>query len=462
MKTLVKRTLIVLAGLVILVALFYAEEDWRGKRAWEKCKAELAAKGVELDWKTYIPPQVPDDQNFFKAPKMQEWFVKPEQYPSTNELASRMSNPRTSSVGTKTNAIVTEADARSYLAWNDQFTPDFDLIRESLKRPYARMDGDYSDPFEMPIPNFVGVRVVAQVLAQRAHCYLLLGQPEKALNELTLFNDSRRMLEAAPAGKPITLIAALVNVAVTGLYVNTIADGLRSHEWREPQLVALQEQLRGIDLAPILAKSFELESADACWVFTNMLRKYPNDPSLWQELEHFRFPWGTWMPSGWVYQNAVTIANLDYKQLAGFDFENGTILPNKVESQRREAENVLEHPSPYTFLADIVVVTNTARTVQTLAYNQTRANEAQIACALERYRLAHGEYPEMLDTLVPQFIEKLPHDIIGGQPLHYRRMADRKFLLYSIGWNETDDGGQVVLKEDGSVDREKGDWVWKN
>ena len=42
------------------------------------------------------------------------------------------------------------------------------------------------------------------------------------------------------------------------------------------------------------------------------------------------------------------------------------------------------------------------------------ANEAQIVCALERYRLAHGEYPGTLDALSPQFIEKIPHDIIGG------------------------------------------------
>jgi hypothetical protein len=83
-------------------------------------------------------------------------------------------------------------------------------------------------------------------------------------------------------------------------------------------------------------------------------------------------------------------------------------------------------------------------------------NEAQIACALERYHLAHGEYPETLDTLVPQLIEKLPHDIIGGQPLLYRRTGDGKFLLYSIGWNETDDDGTASDKMD------QGDWVWKN
>jgi hypothetical protein len=123
---------------------------------------------------------------------------------------------------------------------------------------------------------------------------------------------------------------------------------------------------------------------------------------------------------------------------------------------------------PYNFLAAIDTP-NITRATQTLAHHQTLANEAQIVCALERYHLAHGEYPETLDALVPQFIGKLPHDIIGGQPLHYRRIdppsqssgaASGKFLLYSVGWNETDDDGQIVLKPDGSEDWGKGDWVW--
>ena len=80
---------------------------------------------------------------------------------------------------------------------------------------------------------------------------------------------------------------------------------------------------------------------------------------------------------------------------------------------------------------------------------------------MECYHLAHGEYPETLDALVPQFIEILPHDIIGGQSLHYRRTDDGKFLLYSIGWNEKDDGG-LDLSPKGGINYTNGDWVWKN
>ena len=100
--------------------------------------------------------------------------------------------------------------------------------------------------------------------------------------------------------------------------------------------------------------------------------------------------------------------------------------------------------------------------VEKLALMQSSIDLARVACAMERYRLAHGEYPETLDALAPQFIGKVPHDIINGQPLHYRRTDDGKFVLYSVGWNETDDGGTVVFLKGGStVDRDKGDWVWK-
>lgn len=59
--------------------------------------------------------------------------------------------------------------------------------------------------------------------------------------------------------------------------------------------------------------------------------------------------------------------------------------------------------------------------------------------------------------------EKVPRDVIGGGPLHYRRTDDGQFVLYSIGWNETDDGGVTVLQKGStpSVDINQGDWVWR-
>jgi len=101
------------------------------------------------------------------------------------------------------------------------------------------------------------------------------------------------------------------------------------------------------------------------------------------------------------------------------------------------------------------------RLVTKSAYAQTWVDLARVACALERYRLANGQFPETLDTLAPKFIAQVPDDIINGQPLKYRRTADGRFVLYSVGENETDDGGKVVMTKSGNPDWKHGDWVWR-
>jgi len=438
MKILLRRLLFIFPGLLLLAVLFYAEEDWRGWRAWENCKHELEAKGAVLDWNKLIPPPVPDEQNFFAAPKMTDWFVKGH---DGTELQNLLRNSNTASV------IKTETAANNYLAWSDKFQPQFDLIREALKRPYARMDGNYSNPAEQPLPNFVSVRVVAQTLAQRAKCDLLLGQPDKALQELTLLHDFRHLLEAAPTGKPMTLVSAMINVAVTGLYVDTIADGFQKHAWQESQLVALQKQLAEINLAPFIAGAFECEPVATIHECENIeprkmfalgaiITGSQKKPSLWDRLRGFDTRLWNLIPHGWIYQNMASYLRLSEKIRANLSDEHYLVTPKKTDRVWREVEKEMEHPGLFD-LFSAIATPNYGKVMQTFAFNQTKANEAQIACALERYRLAHGDYPETLDALTPQFIEIIPHDIIGGEPLPYQRTLGGKFLLIpSAGMSE--------------------------
>jgi hypothetical protein len=64
----IRRYLYGLAGLALVLALFYAEEDWRGKRDWEQFKRAAEAKGERFDLSSFMPPAVPDDQNFVFSP----------------------------------------------------------------------------------------------------------------------------------------------------------------------------------------------------------------------------------------------------------------------------------------------------------------------------------------------------------------------------------------------------------
>ena len=65
---LLRRRFLVLGCLVTLVALFYAIEDWRGRQAWQSYKRAWEAKGERFDLASFVPPPVPDDQNFFETP----------------------------------------------------------------------------------------------------------------------------------------------------------------------------------------------------------------------------------------------------------------------------------------------------------------------------------------------------------------------------------------------------------
>ena len=585
-----RRILITLAVLATLIAILYAEEDWRGKRAWEKCKAELEAKGVVLDWDKFIPPPVPDDQNFFTAStnillrfkkagagaeselatknlwlridystncfavfdtaktgplvvaemavepsnvasaaagKSQSYIAKlgaagareqlqdlirttigrgisgaagfqfserqltnlaPAQIvlqsdtvPSVADLqnlipenlATNIGHLRIEAVGDHKSFRVLLTGVRitaaaDYLKWSDQFIPALDEIREALKRPYATIPGDYSQPLFQPMPNFITLRVVAQLLVQRAQCEFLIGQSDQALHELTLVHDLCRILEHRPTGQPITLVEAMINVAITGLYVNTVAEGFRSHAWQEPQLKAIQSQMETVRLLPFVAEASRESQAHAINFTTRQnLKKYFSGEMYAASGMQVKF-WDkvkgqavVFIPQGWIYQNLKSTVELEQKWVDCFDPTNEQVFPSRLDKANSEISHALSHYSPFRIIASIFIP-SFIRAMQTCAFDQTMANEAQIVCALERYRLAHGEYPETLDALAPQFIEKLPHDIIGGGPLHYRRASDGRFLLYSIGWNETDNSGEPSPPvKVGPIDYTQGDWVWQ-
>src|SRR5579859_6239332 len=70
----VRRWLVLSGIFLVLGGMFFAEENWRGKRTWEKCKRALRTQGIALDWTNYIPAAVPENQNIFGVPEMVSWF----------------------------------------------------------------------------------------------------------------------------------------------------------------------------------------------------------------------------------------------------------------------------------------------------------------------------------------------------------------------------------------------------
>ncbi len=450
----IRRALLTMVVFATLVATFYTVENWRGRRAWERCKRELVAAGFELDWNKFIPPPIPDGQNIFKAPHMEEWFVKSNTVPGgeiSRVLVQRLSNTNT------TVTITNRQVAQSYLAWSDEHAAEFEAIRVALQRPQARIDCDYRDPYKIAIPNFVNLRVVAQVLAQRARCHLLLGEPAEAARDLSLIFETRRLMET----RPLTLVAAMINVAITGLYMEVVSEGIQQQAWTETELKQLEPQLNQIKLTPLMLAAFRMGLTATSHSWHENPRpllefwRSSNENSGWKRYANPTFWFAHFAPRGWFDQNLVVFSSY-LKRITEVCVSQGRYFePAKQESIFSELTSLPQpHYNPFAILANIGIP-NSLKASQTAARAQAKADQALIVLALEKFRQVNGQFPTALAALKPQFLAEIPGDVINGQPLHYRRVDNDSFLLYSVGWNETDDGGKTAS----SIT--EGDWVWR-
>lgn len=86
---------------------------------------------------------------------------------------------------------------------------------------------------------------------------------------------------------------------------------------------------------------------------------------------------------------------------------------------------------------------------------------AEMALAIERYRLARGEVPGSLEDLVPEFMEAVPLEPFDGEPLRYIRHEEGGYTLYCIGDDWVDNGGlskEQMAEQTGEADPEEYDW----
>jgi len=89
------------------------------------------------------------------------------------------------------------------------------------------------------------------------------------------------------------------------------------------------------------------------------------------------------------------------------------------------------------------------------AEHEARLDLAQMGLLVEQYQAQHGSYPNTLDAIAPLTEWSMPVDPFTGEPYRYYA-SDNNFQLYSIGWNDIDDGGIL-----GSTWGE-GDIVWRS
>ena len=510
----------ILAGFCLLVVLFYAEENWRGRRAWENFRREWEAKGERFDWRSVVPPPVPEDQNFALTPvvyssyrqeltgagkaipqekwnsnsvnrlNMDVYFYYLQTQSLTNQpdifYAAFRKLEQTNTFGSWAKGTrldlksfqqfyralagftgdvkvlpQAQAPATDVLLTLGKFDSTIEELRAAAMLPFSRFPLKYDEDYwgNIRLPHLSVLKRCLQVLHLRAGAELQNGQNEKALDDVKL---SLRLVDSI-RNEPF-VISHLVRASLLESALYPIYQGVSEHCWSDAQLLALEADLQKIDFLADSQAVMRGERAVAVANVNWLQRSRKNYSRIFgksSESGTSRWIMANWGPSGWLEQNKIRICGYFTNLDAVVDLKTRTVHPEAARQRDPFLESESRRLTPYTYLESIIIPSLSAG-IRKFAWTQTAADLARTACAMERYRLAHGGYPETLNALVPQFIAQVPHDVIGGQPLKYRRTDDGKFVLYSIGWNEKDDGGVIALKKDStSIDIGNGDWVWK-
>jgi len=510
-----RRCLIGFAWLVTLIALFYGVANWHGSRPWNNYSNALIAQGEQLDFKAFIPKPVPDSENFAANPEVQSWFVR-----YSNAPPPGYSNAWDSDVFAKANIMVASARAGSrpesgstgepvpqltdLVAWKMAFAaaqdghtngssifqsdkldaesraqaapavlealkpiaPRLEELRAASSRPESRYPViyDLENPWGILLPHLADIKAVCLRLDLRACAELAAGQTDRALDDVKLNLRVADSLKSEPF-----LISYLVRASAFHIAAHTIWEGLAEHKWSDAQLKELQALLAGYDFVADMKRPFDSEraagilTADLLAAGKFRLNELTGDPNPSRGKGANLF--GKIMPRGWYDQEKFNYLRLYNVQLDGaFDPRAKRVYPEKIAADKSAMEAALAGRNPFTIiftrhqLLAAIMLPALANVPKKGAAAQVVADEALLACALERYRLAHEQYPDQLDALAPEFISTLPHDVIGGDSYKYHRTGDG-FDLYSVGWNQVDDGGKVVTAGR-AQNISKGDWVW--
>lgn len=458
-----RRTAIVLgAGSVLLGALLaigVGVINYRGERAWAAYKAEREAQGLTIQSLQPAAP-VADEENFAKTPLFatQDWEalkkhleLKPKEEKASHPARGGWSSAQPVDLPAWASYLGV-ADLHDYLK---HYEAELAEIRMAAKRPQAFFNIDLTKGVTAPMEHLSPLIFLANLYQLDALAWLQEGKTDAAAEDmLTLFRLARH------SAQPHLLVQQLIEISTLGVALQPLWEGLERHQWDDGSLQQFAEALESFDLLTEWVKAVDGEQILGLHSFEQIASGWP-DPSAPRKWVFDASLLGRSTKAilrGWVYQSVVSDgAFLSRFTEQAVDLKRHSIAPRLAESLINDRSHAIRNRLS---TASLLISSSTvAGTLKRVAYTQTSLNQAIIACALERYRLAHGNYPEALAALVPEYCKALPHDLITGEPLIYLRDEQGGYKLYSVGWNQKDDGGR--LEPETKKPQLRADWVWQ-
>jgi hypothetical protein len=482
----------IVLGLVILIPVVH---HYQLRFAVEKYVAELKAQGEPMELAQVIPPPVPPKQNFTAL------FTNAVVLLDTNENVLWTNSPPMAHGVAPGKAMIGWAQPYICELGNSGPTNSWADIDAALVKEKAALELlsqlsadslfdfnlNYQDGFaDLKLSPLAKGKKAALRLAATAMDSLHRGDMEAATTNILAMQS---IVHGFTHDR--LLISELVRIAIAQIAVNITWEFLQSTNATDAQLAALQRGWTNLEFIRPFENSMTIERAggqielsklrktglETYFNSLNELGLFGTRESGWDHL-NIKFKnlmWRYW----WSYPDqlrdlrgiqATLQATRQFQTNYSFVVSDAA-LKKQIEalSVKRDDDLGLWFTDPAK--ADFHFILSSSlfsfeRAFDKMMKVETARQLAATAIALKRYQLKNGNYPADLNSLVPEFLPAVPRDPVDGQPLRYRPNADGTFLLYSIGQNGKDDGGNPALKQDaessnyGWQNPDALDWVW--
>ncbi len=349
--------------------------------------------------------------------------------------------------------------AQEILEYLHRFDPELQEIADAVRRPKSQFPVHWDEGYLALLPHLAPLKQLSTIFWVRAAARLHQHDTAGALVDTLTCVRLAQSVQTEPC-----LISQLVMIGQHAIGLRAVCQGLLTHQWSADQVAALQAELGRFNFQQQMLYAVRAERLMQNR-FLDQLRL--GSRSQIDSIGTSEPPSGAlllvpWVP-GWVHQNQARLNrydNLALQQLTDSRWPANIVGGLDHEAAVRSAG--LGEDSVYTVLAH-VMGPDFEKTQAKAARAETLNRLAMVACALERFRSEHGEYPKALSDLTPNDLSGSSiQDPMSGAPLRYERTVEATagsalgFRLWSVGMNGRDDGG-VALEKDNDA---QGDWVW--
>ncbi len=444
----------ILVVLVILVA-FILEENIRGRISLARYKTEFRVKGEKLTLEELNLPKPPKEGNgadsLLKAAS--ELIAHKQEWPLARlgVSARKMVGPGEALVLFRRERMIDPTkpwttNAPPELEWADlekemaEAGPILQRARTALRQTVIFEVSHEVLQLRTP-PHYEPLRNLARWFYSSAVLNLHQGKLDAAIDDLEALNSLGRCFRGDSL-----IISELVRYAVDGIGFETAWAILQAPDLNETQLQRLDGLLNSDGILLDLVRAAETERATIQLTF-DASRRSVYGPHLFEppDLRDYVEYWmwrAAWFEQDKLNSLRTTQAVINCARVAA---QARSFTEGRSQARLKDrglkpwfaGRNRLPFLSSFFGSEDQIGMVSKAAQVET----QREMNRAVVA--LKRYQLKHGTLPSDLAAVIPELLPEPPTDYMDGKPLRYKLNGKDSFVLYSVGKDCVDDGGDA-------------------